>query len=181
MDTLFLVNLCARSWAVTALALIARGTVARTSPLAAAAGCGRTAMTASVEHLVSLGLLEANPGYGHPLRPAYRLTPAGARVAAWAETLDSAVPPAVDRALLRGKWTLAVLHCLDRERRFGELRATLQPVTDRALSASLGRLAAERWVTRQVSTHTAPPSVLYRVRPSHEPLVRQLHRLPAVA
>ena len=53
-----LVNLCSRSWALTALHLMARGESGRISPLAAAAGCGRNSMSASVEHLVVLGLLE---------------------------------------------------------------------------------------------------------------------------
>jgi len=69
MDKLYLVNLCSRSWALTALQLIERGTSARVSPLAAAAGCGRTAMSASVSHLLEMGLLERNPGAGHPMRP----------------------------------------------------------------------------------------------------------------
>jgi len=91
MDKKRIVKLCSRSWSLTALGLMADGVSGRVSPLAAAAGCGRTSMGASVEHLVDLGLLERNPGHGHPLRPEYRFTEQGAYVADWALELDSIV------------------------------------------------------------------------------------------
>ncbi|MEM6987990.1 MAG: transcriptional regulator, partial [Pseudomonadota bacterium] len=77
MDNLFLVKLCSRAWSLPALAAIAQGVPARVSPLAAALGSGRTAMGSAVAQLLELGLLETNPGFGHPLRPEFRLTPSG--------------------------------------------------------------------------------------------------------
>ena len=56
MDNIYLVKLCSRTWSLYALHLIAGGVPARVSPLAAAAGCGRTAMGSAVAQLVDMGL-----------------------------------------------------------------------------------------------------------------------------
>jgi len=181
MDKLYLVNLCSRSWALTALQLIERGTSARVSPLAAAAGCGRTAMSASVSHLLEMGLLERNPGAGHPMRPEFRLTVAGAAIAGWALELDELVESAQDRTVIRGKWSLPLLNCLPHETRYSELRRVLAPVSDRALSNCLVQLTARSWVSRLVSADTSPPAVSYRAVDAGLALHQQLQRLPKVA
>jgi DNA-binding HxlR family transcriptional regulator len=181
MDNQFLVKLCSRTWALTSLRLIAQGTSARVSPLAAAAGCGRTAMSASVAHLIELGLLEKNPGYGHPMRPEFRLTAAGEAVAAWAADLYSMVDGEHDRSILRGKWSLPLLSCLPQQTRYSELRRELAPVSDRALSNCLGQLTERNWVARVVSTDTSPPSVSYCAIDAGLILHRQLRQLPVVA
>ena len=162
MDIKPVVNLCSRTWSLTALGLMANGASARISPLAAAAGCGRTAMGASVTRLVECDLLERNPGHGHPLRPEYRLTPAGEQIADWAGQLMGLVPHESDQLLLRSKWVLPVLSCLTEEQRYGDLRRALNPVTDRALSGCLGGLSEQDWVFRKVATAVSPPAVSYR-------------------
>ncbi len=180
MDNQSLVNLCSRSWALTALSLIASGTSARVSPLAAAAGCGRTAMSASVVHLLEMRLLERNPGFGHPMRPEFRLTPAGTAVAAWAAELNNLIDLEQDRSIIRSKWSLPLLSCLPRETRYAELRRALSPVTDRALSLCLGQLTSRNWVSRMVSADTSPPAVSYRAVNHGLTLHHQLQRLPDV-
>ena len=162
MDKQHLVNLCSRTWALTALGLIASGVIGRVSPLAAAAGCGRTSMSASVEHLLALGLLEKNPGYGHPLRPEYRFTDQGANIGEWVLELDSIVRSDGEKALLRNKWSLPLVSCIPDEVRYSEIRRQLLPVTDRALSVGLSRLTDNRWLQRNVSGCTSPPIVSYR-------------------
>lgn len=161
MDKSVLVKLCSRTWSLTALGLMADGIAGRTSPLAAAAGCGRTAMQASITHLVEIDLLERNPGYGHPLRPEFRLTTQGEPIADWASTLNTIIRSTADRRLLRTKWTLPLISCLPERTRYAELRRQLTPVTDRALSLSLGQLSERRWISRQVSTDLSPPAVSY--------------------
>jgi DNA-binding HxlR family transcriptional regulator len=161
MDKKHLVNLCSRTWSITALALMARGVSGRVSPLAAEAGCGRTAMSVSVEHLIDLGLLERNPGHGHPLRPEFRLTLMGLHIAEWALELGSFAESESDKALMRSKWTLPLIDCLHQERRYSDLRRELVPVTDRALSNCLSKLTEHRWVNRLVSVDTVPPMVRY--------------------
>ncbi len=161
MDKTSLVKLCSRSWSLKALALINGGCPARVSPLAAAAGCGRTAMSASISHLQTLALLERNPGSGHPLRPEFRLTRKGHALAEWAFELDCLLPAPNDNILYRGKWALPVISTLDPVQRYSQLKRQLPPVTDRALSICLGRLVARRWVKRQVDSNSSPPAVSY--------------------
>jgi len=140
---------------------MAGGVSGRVSPLAAAAGCGRTSMSASVEHLVALGLLESNPGHGHPLRPEFRFTDQGANIAQWALELESIVKSGGEKALLRNKWSLPLVSCIPDEARYSEIRRQLVPVTDRALSVGLGRLAHNRWIRRNVDGSMSPPIVSY--------------------
>ena len=181
MDSLFLVKLCSRAWSLPALAAIAQGVPARVSPLAAALGSGRTAMGSAVAQLVELGLLETNPGFGHPLRPEFRLTPSGQGLARWAMELDALVDSDEDWTVLRGKWSLAVLRDLTEERRYSDLRMRLVPVTDRALTQCLRKLSARKWIERRVSVTSAPPVVRYAPIAAGEQLIGHLQSLPDVA
>ncbi len=162
MDKQWLVNLCTRGWSLKALALLADGCPARVSPLAVAAGCGRTAMGDTFKHLVALGLLQRNPGYGHPLRPEYRLTTIGEAVAAWAISLDRLLPEPEDNQIVRSKWALPVISALDSNKRYSAVRKKLSPVSDRALSQCFSRLAQRHWIERIVCADSAPPAVSYR-------------------
>ncbi len=180
MDTADLVKLCSRSWCLTALGLVADGTPARTSPLASAAGCGRTAMQSSVTHLLEMGLLEQNPGHGHPLRAQYRLTEQGKNIAKWASTLGTIVKPEEDRQLLRNKWTLPVVSCLHTQIRYTDLRRQLTPVTDRALSRCIGQLTERHWIRRHVSAQQYPPAVSYLPGKTGSRIYRHLQEILVV-
>ncbi len=173
-----LVTICSRSWSLMALRLLADGTASRVSPLAAAAGCGRTSMSASVVHLGELGLVERNPGYGHPLRPEFRLTRSGKALAAWAADLYGIAETDQDRLLIRSKWSLPLISCLPDETRYSELRRQLHPVSDRALSQCLGHLSDGQWVHRSVSVNTSPPAVSYRAIHNGIALHQHLQHLP---
>ena len=181
MDKYQLVNLCSRTWSLTALSLMARGVSGRVSPLAAAAGCGRTSMSASVDHLISLGLLEKNPGYGHPLRPEYRLTSGSIYVAEWALALSNLIKSDQDQALLRNKWSLPLISCLPKEKRYSEIRRELIPITDRALSSCIARLTEESWIKRNVLINISPPTVTYRTLKTGQKIYTHLLQLPKVA
>jgi DNA-binding HxlR family transcriptional regulator len=106
----------------------------------------------------TLGLVRRNPGYGHPLRPEYLVTDAGARAAAVCARLVAAAPEEVVN--LR-KWSIPALAALDSGRRFSELRANLPGVTARSLALALKDLQAARLVEREV-LGGYPPSTLYR-------------------
>ena len=101
MDITLLVNVTARAWSLDILARIAEGTPCRQAPLIAATGAGRTAFAASLSHLTSLGLLERNPGHGHPLRPEFRLTQDGERIAPIAARIVGTVRNRPEAPLLR--------------------------------------------------------------------------------
>ena len=77
MDISEIVNVASRAWALPILNCLHGGVPGRQAPLLAATGAGRTAFAQSIGHLIEIGLVERNPGHGHPLRPEFRLTEAG--------------------------------------------------------------------------------------------------------
>ncbi len=161
MDIDLLVKISARAWAMPILALLHRGTPGRQASLLAATGAGRTAFTPSLHHLIDLGLLERNPGHGHPLRPEYRLTPDGHTAAAMAHRLDTALPGAAQTPLLRRAWTLPILAVSRQPRHFSDIKSALGPITDRALSQSLRQLQGAQWITRAVDPAATPLRARY--------------------
>lgn len=95
MDISQLVNITSRAWALPILSSLHTGVAGRQAPLLAATGASRTAFAQSMEHLISIGLLERNPGHGHPLRPEFRLTPPGIEAAAIAHKFKAPPPPLI--------------------------------------------------------------------------------------
>ena len=159
MDMEFLVKLTARAWSLSILARLDAGVPGRQAPLLAATGAGRTAFAQSLAHLHALGLLERNPGHGHPLRPEFRLTPQGRAAAAAAARMERA---GAGEALLRRAWIAPVLAACREPRHFNQIRAALPPITDRALSQSLKRLETQRWLRREVAADRRPPRPVYQ-------------------
>lgn len=119
------------------------------------------ALRATLDHLLDHGYVARNPGHGHPLRPEYLVTPEGRR---WARRYRAlwrlALAHRVQSVLLL-RWALPVLNALDEDsRRYSELRATLRPATDRALSATLRQLVWAGLVARTVG-EDYPPATFY--------------------
>ncbi|PID79280.1 transcriptional regulator, partial [bacterium DOLZORAL124_64_63] len=161
MDIKLFVNITSRAWALPILWSLHEGVPGRQAPLLAATGASRTAFAQSMNHLIAIGLLERNPGYGHPLRPEFRLTQSGIRAAAIAHKIQ-AVSAKEDQDLLRRSWTVPVLTLLSAPNQFNEIKRNLQPITDRALSLSLKSMEDRNWVSRSVDTIARPPKPLYR-------------------
>ncbi len=160
MDIELFVNLTSKAWAIPILSNLHEGIAGRQAPLLAATGASRTAFSQSLSHLISLGLLERNPGYGHPLRPEFRLTPHGVTAAALANKIWG-VSTDEDQGLLRRSWTLPVLTALHTPRHFNEIKRSLHTITDRALSQSLKSMELRNWVSRNVDEVTRPPRSVY--------------------
>lgn len=161
MDIDSFVNITARAWSLPILAKLHEGVAGRQAPLLAATGAGRTAFGQSLEHLMQLGLLERNPGHGHPLRPEFRLTEAGKSAARLAYEVYSKTE-ATDQILLRKSWTLPVLTALHTTGQFSAIRRGLPRITDRALSQSLKSLEEREWVQRGIDEHSRPLRPFYR-------------------
>lgn len=154
------VNITSRAWSMPILWSLHDGVPARQAPLLAATGASRSAFSQSIAHLVEIGLLERNPGHGHPLRPEFRLTDTGKNVAVIAHQIRN-VSSNDDQILLRRSWTLPVLAALHVPLHFNDIRRCLGPITDRALSSSLRSMEERNWVERRVFEPARPPRSLY--------------------
>ncbi|HEX9597937.1 MAG TPA: winged helix-turn-helix transcriptional regulator [Gaiellaceae bacterium] len=154
-----LIALCHHRWSAPVLAELERQKGSRFVTLANTLGVGRESLKRTLTALIDLGLVSRNPGYGHPLRAEYVLTPRGRPVAARCVKLLAALNGTADVALR--KWSLPVLAALRRPSRFSELRAELPGVTARALAFALKDLQAVGLVRRLVDDETYPPTVVY--------------------
>ncbi len=161
MDINLLVKLSSRAWSFNILALLHEGVPGRQAPLLAATSAGRTAFALSLEHLVNLGLLERNPGHGHPLRAEFRLTKSGIVAAEMAARIVKVVPDDTDFTLLRRNWSVPVLALTATPRRFSELKSGLGKITDRALTTSLVQLEEKSWLKRDINITSRIPYPTY--------------------
>lgn len=152
--------LCSKAWSIQILAYMHSQNDPRISPITHHFSASRTSISGALQHLVELRYLRKNSGHGHPLRPAYALTPKGNAIAAWAAELDNILKPN-DWGIARRTWALPILRQAIPESRYGELRSKLSPVTDRALSETLKKLGENQWLNRYVDTEISPPSVTY--------------------
>ena len=161
MNMQLLVNLTSKAWSLKILAQLHAGVSGRQAPLIAATGASRSSFAASLEHLFQLGLLERNPGHGHPLRPEFRLTDKGKVVAAMASRIEEIVPNEDAFSVLRRSWTVPILAVTGAPSRFSAIKADLGPVTDRALSKSLGVLEEQEWLRRDIDLSQRTPFPIY--------------------
>lgn len=162
MDINALVKITSRAWSLNILALLHNGVAGRQAALLSESGASRTAFTQSLNHLIGLGILERNPGHGHPLRPEYRLTPDGVSAARVANKIKMAVTEPSDQILLRRAWTVPVLVVSHEPRYFKDIKSELGVITDRALSQSLSQLHAQDWLKRTVNVSARPPRPIYQ-------------------
>jgi len=171
MDINRFVNITSRAWALPILASLYAGVAGRQAPLLAATGASRTAFAQSMDHLIEIGLLERNPGYGHPLRPEFRLTQPGKEAAVIADKILR-VSTDDDKDLLRKSWTLPVLTSLQTPSHFNDIKRNLHTITDRALSQSLKSMEVKDWVHRSVDETARPPRSIYSAINTGEVITR---------
>jgi len=162
MDIKLLVKLTSKAWSLKILALLHMGVAGRQVPLMAATSASRSSFTASLEHLVHLGLLERNPGHGHPLRPEFRLTPPGVTMAALAHRIIDATPDETAFAVIRRSWAVPILAVTEMPQRFSIIKSGLNTITDRALSKSLCLLEEQDWLRRDIDLSGRSPFPTYR-------------------
>ena len=152
-----LVALCHHRWSLPILAEIGRTRGSRFATLSGRLGVTGESLRRTLAYLQEEGLTTRNPGYGHPLRPEYLLTPRGRRLVPRVRTLLAALAGHEDVGLK--KWSLPVLAELNEPRRFSELRARLA-VGPRALALTLQDLESAGLVRRTV-TDDRPPQTHY--------------------
>jgi DNA-binding HxlR family transcriptional regulator len=152
-------------WGVPILVEILRRDGERFAPLAYRFGISRETLSQTLRHLVALGLVRRNPGYGHPLRPEYLPTTKAQKLATGLTRLAELVDQLILGEIAYRKWTMPLLVALGEEGgsvRFGELRLAVKGLTPRALSESLKEMQAAGLITREV-TDGFPPATRYRL------------------
>jgi DNA-binding HxlR family transcriptional regulator len=154
-------RLVAGRWLVPLLALVGAEDGARFAVMLAKLGLSRSALAASLAHLQEAGWLRRNPGHGHPLRPEYILTPAGEPVAAFCSRVMAEREKLGLDPDQMPRWSLPLISTLGRDRaRFSALRASLTPVTPRALSLTLKQMLSTELVDRALEDEF-PPIAIY--------------------
>jgi len=167
-----LIALFHHRWAAPVLAELERQKGSRFAALVGILGLGRESLRRTLDALIALGLVARNPGYGHPLRPEYKLTPHGEPVARRCRRLLEELGD--ERELALRKWSLPVLVALQRAARFTELRDELPGITPRALALALKDLQTAGLVERVVDQGAYPPTVRYAATETARPLQRVL-------
>jgi DNA-binding HxlR family transcriptional regulator len=167
-------------WAAAVLAELDRTRGSRLVMLMNRVGIGRESLRRTLAALIDGGLAARNPGYGHPLRPEYVLTPRGLRVApVCADLLAGLRELGVEAAALK-KWSLPVVLALGGpgRRRFSALQESLREITPRALALALKDLTAADLVHREV-TDGYPPASVYGLTRAGARILPVLRRLEA--
>jgi len=154
-----LVQLSGHRWLVPLLTDLAGHKGARFIELIHRLGLSRDSLTRTLQAAAALGWVRRNPGHGHPLRPEYILTEAGAAAAARAATIAGAqaalgLPPGAAT-----RWGLPIVAGIGTGHdRFNALTRLLAPASPRALSQGLTALGRHELVTRDVVDRRPPVS-----------------------
>lgn len=144
-------------------------------------GASRDSVSATLAALIEAGLVQRNPGYGHPLRPEYLVTPPARELAQACVELTAVVGEMGQGAVAGKKWTLPAVLAIHRgASRYGEVQALLPGVTPRALSAALKEAVAAGLVKRTVA-EDYPPSTVYSLTAGGERLAPALEAFAAAA
>ncbi len=154
---------------------------ARAAELRHTLGVGDDSFRRTIAALIERGWAAPNPGYGHPLRPEYILTPRGHDLAEPAADLAALLSRRTwgDQALR--KWPLPVVHStLEGRRRFSEIEDHLAGPPPRALATALRRVDDLGLVARRVESGASPPHAVYLPTPRARPLATPLGRLSEV-
>lgn len=154
-----LAQLSGHRWLVPLLADLAGHGGARFVELLNRLALSRDSLTRTLDAAAAQGWVKRNPGHGHPLRPEYILTPAGATAAARAATIAEAQ---VSLGLPPGgatRWGLPLVAGIGAGHdRFNALSRLLAPATPRALSQGLTALGRHGLVTRELLDMRPPAS-----------------------
>lgn len=137
-------------------------------------GVSRESLRRTLAFLTESGLIQRNPGKGHPLRPEYLLT--DPQLGAFAAVLTELLADLGVTDVGLKKWSLPTLTLLVDERRFSEIRRALPDVTPRALTLTLKDLESSGLITRTV-TEDYPPATVYTATPPGQQLARAAQKV----
>lgn len=137
-------------WALPVLAHVASNGGCKFVTLSRKLGASPASLRRALDRLDELGLVIANPGYGHPMRPEYVLGPVGERTEGLSLSLLEWIEKDGLADELLKKWQLPVLVVLGSDAcRFGEIRSGLL-ATPRAVTLALKSHGASGLISREV-------------------------------
>ncbi len=185
-NTQLLLDLVRYRWSIPVLALLVQGTTevpgihgggAKFVTLMQRASVSPGSLRRTLDALIEQRWVCRNPGYGHPMRPEYVLTPRGINLAVAAEGVMAVLLEMdVSKAALR-KWSLPVTLTLGASKaHFGEIQGNLPGVTPRALALTLKELETAGLVERTVVA-AYPPRPCYELSPSGQVLSSRAKQL----
>jgi DNA-binding HxlR family transcriptional regulator len=156
-----LIRLCHHRWAIPILAELHRARGSRFAAIANRLGINRDSLTKTLQDLILDGLVQRNPGYGHPLRPEYILTARGKRIGPTCWEIVQFLAKYRLQNVGFQKWSLPVLAALDDDHdRFAEIKSALNGITSRALTLTLKKLQSAGLIERTV-IDDFPPTTRY--------------------
>jgi DNA-binding HxlR family transcriptional regulator len=157
------VRLFHHRYSVPIVAVLAHDRGAKFVTLLNRTGASRDTLSETLSHLIEEGVVAKNPGYGHPMRPEYVLTPFGETLGApCIRATEVVVELGIVEVALK-KWPMLVLVAMGRGgTRFGEIKDLLPGITPRALTGALRDLQAAGLADRTI-TENWPPHTVYQL------------------
>ncbi len=148
-------------WSVPILAELYRTSGSRFVVLANHLSVGPDSLHHTLDALMRHRWIRRNPGYGHPLRPEYILTPTGAVLAPGCARLLRLLQSIEFEEVGLRKWSMPVLLAIQTGRkRFSDLKASLRGITSRALTLALKDLQTAGLIERTILDEY-PPATRY--------------------
>lgn len=150
-------------WSAPILAELHADSGAKFVTLIKRLGLSRDSLSTTLATLIAKRWVRRNPGHGHPLRPEYVLTAAGAQLGPWCCKLMAILSALGVEELGLKKWSMPVALGLQNGlERFSELKAFLPGSTARAIALALKDLQTAGLVERVV-VDDYPPATHYRL------------------
>ena len=160
-----LIALSHHRWNIPVLAELQRGNGAKHITLLKRLQPGRASLSASLKHLLRLGLVRRNKGFGHPMRPEYLLTSAGKTISEECLELVRLVRKRGEEKIAFSKWSLPLVAVIGGQTlRFNAISNRLDTASPRAITLALKATHHRRWVDRIIVSEY-PLAAGYRLRP----------------
>lgn len=119
------------------------------------------AIRQALDHLMEVGWVIRNPGYGHPMRPEYILTDAGSSAASQALEIWCALQEWNEQEVALERWPLQVLEALGAgANRFSQIQRACEGISPRALTLALTKLEMSGLAVRAM-VDARPPTTEY--------------------
>ena len=173
-----LIDLAHHRWNIPVVAELHRRSGAKFITLANSLGASRSSLSTSLNDLIEQGLVMRNPGYGHPMRPEYLLTPHGDDIGDQCLRLARLLERRDEADLAYRKWTLPLVAAIGaRVKRFSEVRTALgEQATPRAITLGLKSMLSVDWAERSL-IDDYPPAAGYALMPKGQRVLELVSEL----